>query len=125
MFGLFNPNLFDSNYDSCDYDTGISHALGSYSFGILTIAFSLPQGIARGSSQVVTHWGPTGMTGLRSGDWVMTGGASFRNWLMAGAKSARSGWESSITTTVPKASLQYPPGWEWWKGLIGQRVYMP
>ena len=125
LFGVFNPNIFDSYYDSCDPDMGVSHTLGSCSFAVLTIAFSAPQGIARGSSQVVTHWGPTGMTGLRSGDWVMTGGGSFRNWLMAGAKSAQSGWESTITTTVPKASLQYPPGWECWKGLIGQRVYMP
>ena len=125
LFGLFNPNVFDSYYDPCDQDIGVSHTLGSCSFSVLTIAFSIPQGIARGSSQVVTHWGPAGVTELRSGDWVMTGGASFRNWVMAGAKTSPQGWQASITTTVPKASLRYPSGWEWWKGLIGQRVYMP
>ena len=125
LFGLFNPNVFDSYYDPCDQDIGVSHTLGSCSFSVLTIAFSIPQGIARGSSQVVTHWGPAGVTELRSGDWVMTGGASFRNWVMAGAKTSRQGWQASITTTVPKASLRYPSGWEWWKELIGQRVYKP
>ena len=122
---LLAPNVFDSYYDPCDQDIGVSHTLGSCSFSVLTIAFSIPQGIARGSSQVVKHWGPAGVTELRSGDWVMTGGASFRNWVMAGAKTSRQGWQASITTTVPKASLRYPSGWEWWKGLIGQRVYKP
>ena len=125
LFGLFDPNLFDSYYDPCDFDTGVSHALGCYSFEMLTVAFSLPQGITRGSSQIVTHWGPAGTAELRSGDWVMTGGASVRNWIMAGAKTSRGGWGSPITTAVPKTSLRYPSGCEWWKGLIGQRVYTP
>ena len=115
-------NAFDRVYAYDDLDR---LAFGSCSFSVLTIAFSIPQGIARGSSQVVTHWGPAGVTELRSGDWVMTGGASFRNLVMAGAKTSRQGWQASITTTVPKASLRYPSGREWWKGLIGQRVYKP
>jgi hypothetical protein len=79
-------------------------------------------GIASGSSQVVTHFSVGKQAALKSGDWVMTGGASLRNKIMAGAKSA---WNESITTTVPKSSLSWPKGGEAWKGLIGQRIYAP
>ncbi len=125
LFGLFDPNLFDAYYDKCKSDTKVSHGLGQASFAIATIAFALPQGATRGASQVVSHWGSQGMTGLRPGDWVMTGEASVRNWIMAGAKY---GPRSAITTTVPKSALQAVPKTEPFhliKTAIGQRVYVP
>ncbi len=125
LFGLFDPNLFSSYYDACDSDTKISHGLGLASFAVATFAFGLPQGATRGASQVVSHWGPQGMTGLRPGDWVMTGGSSVRNWIMSGAKY---GPRSAITTTVPKSALQAVPKTEPFyliKTAIGQRVYVP
>jgi hypothetical protein len=30
--------------------------------------------------------------------------------------------QNSHVQQLPKESLHYPSGWEWWKGLIGQRV---
>ena len=87
--------------------------------GLVTL---FPQGICSGASQAVTHWGPEGMTGLRVGDWVMTGGASLRNWLLAGCPGQFRTW---ITETVPKSALKFPKGWEWIKGLFGQRIYEP
>jgi len=52
----------------------------------------------------------------------MTGGNTFRNWLMAGGPDKLSVWKEALTTTVPKSSLRWPSGWEWVKGLWGQRV---
>jgi hypothetical protein len=59
------------------------------------------------------------MTALRSGDWVMTGGSTLRNWIMAGGKYKLG---NSITVPVSKASLKWPEGIEFLKGIIGQRV---
>jgi RHS repeat-associated protein len=122
LFGLFDPNLFSDYYNPCDQDTKISHGMARASFVALSIAFALPQGLTRGATQTVTHWEPQGMTGLRSGDWVMTGGANARNFIMAGAKDS---WEKAITVPVPKSTLHFPSGAEAWKGFIGQRIYRP
>jgi hypothetical protein len=53
-----------------------------------------------------------------------------RNWLFAGgpelaAKNSAYALGRGVTATVPKGALKYPPGWEWIKGLIGQRIYLP
>jgi RHS repeat-associated protein len=127
LFGLFDPNLFDAYYDECSSDTKISHGLAQASFYIATIAVALPQGATRGGTQAVSHWGPRGMSSLRSGDWVMTGGSTTRNWIMAGGKYRHS---SSITQSVPKAALQgikttFAEPFGWAKSLIGQRRYLP
>jgi len=127
LFGLFDPNFFSDHYDPCDWDTSISHGLGQFAFGTATAAFALPQGLARGGMQTVTHWGPQGMSGLRSGDWVMTGGGNVRNWAMSGSPG-RYGMGNSITRPVPTSSLKPVPRSEPFssvKNFIGQRVYSP
>lgn len=85
----------------------------------------VPEGlVTRGGLQTVTHWGPQGMQGLRAGDWVMTGGNSIRNWIFSGTPLMYS-FDNAITQEVSADSLSYPSGWEWIKGLVGQRVYNP
>jgi hypothetical protein len=54
----------------------------------------------------------------------MTGGNSIRNWIMSGAVEDYA-LEDAITTQVPVESLSFPNGWEWLKGLLGQRIYIP
>ena len=71
---------------------------------------------------MVTHFSSVAQTSLKSGDWVMTGGNTFRNWLMAGGPERIGVWKEVMTTTVPKASLRWPSGGEWIKGFIGQRI---
>ncbi|MCC6729928.1 MAG: hypothetical protein IT208_11385 [Chthonomonadales bacterium] len=65
-----------------------------------------------GALQQVTHWGG-------ESPWVMTGGRTIRNWLFAGAPAA---YEYAETFVVPGSSLAWPSGWEWFKGLMGQRI---
>ena len=71
--------------------------------------------------QPFTHFGGP----LRPGSWVMTGGPTARNWLMAGAKPS---WllpsNQTVATALP-GSLKWPSGWEWIKGFLGQRIYTP
>jgi RHS repeat-associated protein len=81
------------------------------------------------ASQVVTHWDrPSRLIDvgykLQPGDWVMVGGPSVRNFLFSGIfltyqKAVR------VVTQVPGSALKWPSGGEWWKGLIGQRIYKP
>jgi RHS repeat-associated protein len=76
----------------------------------------VPEGlIVRGGMQTVTRWGP-------SGNWVMTGGNSWRNWWMGGVPQLGHSMSTAVTTQVPTSSLAWPAGWEAVKGLIGQRV---
>ena len=113
------------NYDSA-YD--VSHLCGAASFGAFMGAILAPEGLVfGGSSQVVTHWSVTGEQALNAGDWVMTGSATIRNWIMAGGLSPAVHWVrgSPFVTAVPKSALSFPKGWEWIKGLIGQRIYTP
>lgn len=83
--------------------------------GALTGAL-VPEGlVAQGGLRTVTHWGP-------NSPWVMTGGGSWRNWIMAGGPELGYPMTSAVTSQVPSASLTWPTGWEFVKGLIGQRI---
>ena len=63
---------------------------------------------------------------IGSGTWVMVGNPSFRNWLFSGLGQYGIGpgqfTGGSYVGQVPREMLHYPPGWEWVKGLVGQRV---
>ena len=107
------------NYDAI-YD--ISRDCGAISESAFLTALLPPSSVSGGANQVVTHFSKTQQTALKAGDWVMTGGATVRNKVMAGLKKE---WKYSLTTTVSKETLAYPPGWEALKGLFGQRVYHP
>src|SRR5262249_36834673 len=93
-----------------------------------------PPGIVRGTS-----WAPNGGTpDLKPGRWVMLGGGHWWNYLKSGLPGGKffgkSGfpwfrYESSgtslanhVTEYIEKSALSWPPGWEKWKGLLGQRV---
>jgi RHS repeat-associated protein len=84
--------------------------------------------ILRPSTIPVTHWGPPGMTGLRPGvDWVMTGGPTWRNYILSGVwqPGGHFAWPGNyVTMVVPTASLAAPPGWQIIKVILGQRIYL-
>jgi len=69
------------------------------------------------SVQQVVRWGGP----INEGSWVMTGGATFRNAFMAGHPLRYFTHQPTITT-LSRAALRYPKGWEVWKGLLGQRI---
>jgi hypothetical protein len=83
----------------------------------------VPEGlIASGATQTVTQWGAAGATELTDG-WVMTGGASLRNWIMAGGPQLPYAIGDSITGQVATGSLSWPSGvLGAIKGSIGQRI---
>jgi hypothetical protein len=89
---------------------GVANSLGMGA-GLFT-------GAARfGSTVTVTRWGGPGA-------WYMVGGKSTSNWWLSGTRF-RYPYGSANTIEVAAGRLSYPPGWEWFKGLIGQRVLKP
>ena len=103
-------------YDKCNRTLQTSRLLGKVSQGLLVSAIPLRPFTA--PAQQVVHWG----TPLKPGSWVMTGGASARNWVMSGASHLP--WNVE-TATVAGNVLKYPSGWQWVKGLLGQRIFSP
>ncbi|MCW5944045.1 MAG: hypothetical protein KIS66_17585 [Fimbriimonadaceae bacterium] len=90
-------------------------------------------------TKVVTHWsnkaevidtfkrayaqgGPTKAAEACSGAWVMIGGRTPYNHLMSG-RVAR--YKDSVTVKVPTNCLYYPPGMEYLKAPLGQRIVGP
>jgi RHS repeat-associated protein len=93
-----------------------------------TFAVGAANSINAASSSV----GPTTVSRWESASedsgWVMKGEASPSNYFRSGK------WDPNPTNTfaspssghqftVPGESLSYPSGIDWWKGLIGQRIY--
>jgi hypothetical protein len=72
-------------------------------------------------SQVVTQWTTAGQLGANT-RWVMTGGNSYRNYVMAGGPQLQASYSQSVTATVSGSSLRWPSGGEWFKGFLGQRI---
>ena len=72
-------------------------------------------------SQVVTQWTTASTLGGNT-RWVMTGGNSYRNYVMAGGPQLQASYAQSITATVPGSALRWPSGGEFFKGFLGQRV---
>ncbi len=122
MIPFFDP--FKDNYsDECGNVDDIYRAslfCGNVAYHSLSAYMLCPQGSIGGTTQTIVHYGSK--TGVQSGQWVMTGGPSTRNWIMSGASHLP--WNST-TTVVPKAALKPPPGWEIIKYPIGQRIYKP
>jgi hypothetical protein len=52
----------------------------------------------------------------------MTGGDSYRNYVMAGGPKLQASYSQSVTATVSGSSLRWPYGGEWFKGFLGQRI---
>ncbi len=89
-----------------------------------------PPGLSR-----VTSWAADGITpDLKPGRWVMLGGGHWWNYLKSGLPGGKlffnpMRYESSgtsianhVTEYIEKSALAWPPGWEKWKGILGQRV---
>lgn len=72
-------------------------------------------------SQLVTQWTVTGSIGANT-SWVMTGGRSYRNYIMAGGPELQASYSQSVSSVVSGGSLRWPSGVEWFKGFFGQRI---
>jgi hypothetical protein len=78
----------------------------------------------------VSRWGSEG---LNSGDWVMDGSSSWTNYLLSckwqpGMGNQYAPFSSGQEYLVPSRSLKWPTGWGidgWYKGLFGQRIFVP
>ena len=91
--------------------------------------------VHNGECVTVTSWASEGIKpDLKPGRWVMLGKPTLWNFIKTGLwgpkatllppKLTRSNvpFTNSITGQVPKSSLQWPSGWEFIKGILGQRV---
>lgn len=86
----------------------------------------------KGASELTTvsRWGSEG---LKAGDWVMKGPANAWNYLRSfkwqpGMGNQFTPLKAGQEFTVPGSTVQWPKGWGidgWWKGLFGQRKYVP
>ena len=131
-FGVFGIEDMPTEYGWL-YDPDLPELLASKYAGRVAgtaLAIVLPARFAGfgNSATVVTRWG---RPGLRSGDWVMTGGKTWFNYLRSGKFQPGLGnqfakFGSGRTFTVPAGSVQWPRGFGvdgWLKGLFGQRRY--
>jgi len=77
-------------------------------------------------NQMVSRWGDPG----QGPGWVMKGGNNWRNYVGSGKWDPgpwnQFAWPSSgHSWIVPQSTLSWPQGWEFWKGVLGQRMYNP
>jgi hypothetical protein len=92
------------------------------------ILFAPWAAVPEGTGVVVTHWGPSGMAGLRVGDWVMRGPANTMRYLLSGvAQPGRHfAWPwNFIMQRVEQSALAMPPSWEAFKWYLGQAIFLP
>ena len=74
----------------------------------------------------VSRWG---RPGLQPGDWVMKGPSNFSNYTFSSKWQPRFGnqfapFSTGQEFTVLSTSVQWPTGWESWKVIFGQRIYI-
>jgi hypothetical protein len=106
-------------------DGGVNEFSDAYRYGtyagaavsLLAGAGSFGGAYTFGKTVTVTRWGGEGM-------WYMVGGKSTSRWWLSGTRF-RYPYSSAVTSQVPVGRLAYPSGWEWIKGLIGQRTMRP
>jgi hypothetical protein len=108
--------------------------------GTVTVAAAPTPGPV--SQSTITSWAPKGVTpDLNPGRWVMLGERTPFNYVGTGLIGPKADlqpnfpfmkfswdtvpYENSITGQVPSSSIQWPPGLEAWKGILGQRVIKP
>ncbi|WP_190278987.1 RHS repeat-associated core domain-containing protein [Dokdonella koreensis] len=70
--------------------------------------------VVLGRTVTVTRWGGPGV-------WYIVGGRSTSSWWLSGSRTMYP-YGSAVTIDVAAGRLSYPSGWQWWKGLIGQRI---
>jgi hypothetical protein len=84
--------------------------------------------------KTVTSWADEGITpDLNPGRWVQLGEATKTNFWKTGLPGPKLHlsplklefpsvpFSNSVTGQLPASSLQWPSGWEKWKGILGQR----
>ncbi len=69
-----------------------------------------------GAGTAMTQWGPASMTAIRSG-WVMRGAPNTMRYLLSGVS------QPGRHFAWPGA-LRAPPGWEAFKWILGQRIFL-
>jgi hypothetical protein len=93
---------------------------------ILIGAASLAGAAEASENVLVSRWG---RPGLKTGDWVMKGGANYRNYILSGKwqpgfTNEFASFGSGRTYLVSRTSLRWPAGiLGRAKGLLGQRIY--
>jgi len=80
-----------------------------------------------GDTMNVTRYG---RPGLRPRDWVMPGENTGINHFFSGKGQRGMGNQYAPRSTgetfnVPRSAVKWPTGWEFFKGIFGQRRYMP
>src|ERR1044071_706424 len=75
----------------------------------------------------VSRWG---RDGLKPGDWVMPGRPTMSNYLRSGKWdpfpwNRYAPFRTGQQYLVSPNDIFWPSGWNWWKGLLGQRIYDP
>ena len=116
-----------------DPSFGVSRGLADVGVAAGTAAFGGAAGtVGRGvqGTTTVSRWG---RTGLQAGDWVMKGKANWWNYLRSfkwqpGLGNKFSSFKAGEEFQVPTSSVKWPTGGGidgWWKGLFGQRTYIP
>ena len=95
-------------------------------------ALRVSRKVAKNADELVdvTRWG---RPGLESGDWIMKGKNTWGNYIKSfkwqrglGNKFATK--SAGQVFQVPRSAVKWPKGWGvdgWWKGLFGQRKYIP
>jgi RHS repeat-associated protein len=108
-----------------DGSPGLDQPLWTYGAMFISgglAGFAFGPAVTIGRTVTVCRYG----SAIGSGSYVMVGNPSFRNWLFSGLPQygvkLNDYLQNSHVQQLPKESLHYPSGWEWWKGLIGQRV---
>lgn len=103
---------------------GAYGAVGGITFGGGSLVGG---GVGKCATTTVSRWG---RPGLESGDWVMKGPVSIRNYVFSGkwqpGLTNRFAWPSSGEPfVVPGNTLRWPGGFLGpMKGAIGQRIYI-
>jgi len=109
-------------------DWGQVAAVALIGVGVGLIGPAALEALAPEAEEVaVSRWG---RPGLQAGDWVMKGPVSPQNYIGSGKwfpnpGNEVAGYSTGETFTVPSSSLDWPSGWDWPKGLLGQRIYFP
>ncbi len=114
--------------------SGAFAAIGFGTFGVANRAAVSSTANNGSKLKTVTSWADEGITpDLNPGRWVQLGEATKTNFWKTGLPgpklhlsplkldSSKVPFSNSITGQVPASSLQWPSGWERWKGILGQR----
>jgi RHS repeat-associated protein len=147
--GLLSANpITEAGYQAYNAATGCNAAtgqslgvwgrLGAAAAAIGTLATldvggageGLPEGVAPKQTVTVSRWG---RPGLEPGDWVMLGKPNLWNYIKSfkwqpGAGNEFAPFRSGQGYEIFPDQISWPSGWGiegWWKGLFGQRRFLP